>query len=166
MKSNNKVYILYLLFAIGYLFTACTSSATFEKIVKLHSDQWLKDSTINISIPVTDTLGAYAIIIDLRNNNDYPFRNIHLFVDVAAPTGVTACDTIEYELSDLQGKWLGKRGSYWIDHRLFYRPMVIFTGTGNYTFGIRHGMRTDTLPGVGAVGLRLELVDLKNSGQE
>ncbi|MDR0737863.1 MAG: gliding motility lipoprotein GldH, partial [Prevotellaceae bacterium] len=92
MKSNNKVYSLYLLFAIGYLLTACTTSATFEKIVKLNNDRWLKDSTINITLPVTDTLGVYAIIIDLRNNNDYPFRNIHLFVDVVSPTGITVCD--------------------------------------------------------------------------
>ena len=161
MKNNNKVYILYLLFAIGCLCTACTTAATFEKNVTLPHDQWLKDSTINIILPVTDTLGAYAIIVNLRNNNDYPFRNIHLFVDVVAPNGMAACDTVEYELSDLQGKWLGKRGSHWIDHRLFYRPTVIFTHTGNYAFGIRHGMRADTLSGIGAVGLRLELVDKK-----
>ena len=161
MKSNNKVYILYLLFALGYLFTACTTSATFEKIVKLHNDQWPKDSAIHITLPVTDTLGAYALIVDLRNNNDYPFRNIHLFVDEVSQTGITVCDTVEYELSNLQGKWLGKRGSYWIDHRLLYRPAVIFPDTGNYVFGIRHGMRADTLLGIGAVGLRLELVDFK-----
>ncbi|MDR0738000.1 MAG: gliding motility lipoprotein GldH [Prevotellaceae bacterium] len=161
MKSNNKVYILYLLFAIGYLFTACTTPATFEKIVKLNNDKWLKDSVINITLPITDTLGVYAIIVDLRNNNDYPFRNIHLFVDVVSPTGITVCDTVEYELSDMQGKWLGKRGSYWIDHRLSYRPTVIFPETGHYAFGIRHGMRADTLLGIGAVGLRLELIDIE-----
>jgi gliding motility-associated lipoprotein GldH len=43
---------------------------------------------------------------------------------------------------------------------------VIFTHTGNYEFSIRHGMRADTLPGIGAVGLRLESVDVKNSGQK
>jgi gliding motility-associated lipoprotein GldH len=161
MKSNRKVYIFYLLFVAGYLFAACTTPATFEKIVKLDNDQWPKDSAVNISVPITDTVGVYAIILDLRNNNDYPFRNIHLFVDVVSPSGVAACDTVEYELSDLQGKWFGKRGSYWIDHRLAYRPMVMFPDTGHYAFGIRHGMRADTLHGIGAVGLRLEPVELK-----
>ncbi|MDR0692756.1 MAG: gliding motility lipoprotein GldH [Prevotellaceae bacterium] len=156
MKSGNKFSLLYI---TGYLFTACTAPATFEQHVKLHNDQWLKDSAINITLPITDTLSAYALIVDLRNNNDYPFRNIHLFVEVVSPTGVTACDTVEYELSDVQGRWLGKRGSYWIDHRLLYRPVVMFSDTGNYTFGIRHGMRADTLLGIGAVGLRLELID-------
>jgi gliding motility-associated lipoprotein GldH len=161
MKSNNKFSILYLLFTIGYLGTACTTPAAFEKIVTLKDDQWPKDSAVNITLPVTDTLGAYAIIFDLRNNNDYPFRNIHLFVDVVSPAGVSVRDTVEYELSDLRGNWLGKRGSYWIDHRLFYRQMVIFTGSGNYEFSVRHGMRTDMLQGIGAVGLRLESVDFK-----
>lgn len=165
MKNDHKAYILYLLFAMGCLSTACTTAATFEKNVKIHRDKWLKDSAVNIILPVADTLGAYAIIVNLRNNNDYPFRNIHLFVDVASPTGATVRDTVEYELSDLQGKWLGKRGSYWVDHRLFYRPNVIFANSGNYEFGIRHGMRADTLPGIGAVGLRLELVG-KSSGQK
>jgi gliding motility-associated lipoprotein GldH len=121
----------------------------------------MKDSAINVTLPVIDTLGAYAIIVNLRNNNDYPFRNIHLFVDVTAPDGEFARDTMEYELSDVHGKWLGKRGNYWIDHRLLYRPVVRFTDTGNYVFGIRHGMRADTLTGIGAVGLRLELLDMK-----
>ncbi|MDR3180335.1 MAG: gliding motility lipoprotein GldH [Prevotellaceae bacterium] len=161
MKRSHKVHTLYLLFAMGYLFAACSAPAAFEKNVKLHHSQWLKDSTVNITLPVTDTLSAYAIIINLRNNNDYPFRNIHLFVDVVSPTGATACDTVEYELADVQGKWLGKRGSHWIDHRLFYYPSVLFANSGNYEFGIRHGMRADTLPGIGAVGLRLELVDEK-----
>jgi gliding motility-associated lipoprotein GldH len=161
MKSNNKFSIFYLLFTIGYLCTACTTPAVFEEIVTLKDDQWMKNSAVNITLPVTDSLGTYAIIFDLRNNNDYPFRNIYLFVDVVSPTGVSVRDTVEYELSDLRGNWLGKRGSYWIDHRLFYRPTVMFTSTGNYEFSIRHGMRADTLPGIGAVGLRLESVDFE-----
>ena len=158
MKSGNKFSLF---FITGCLFAACTAPATFEQHVKLHDDQWMKDSTINITVPITDTLGAYDIIIGLRNNNDYPFRNIHLFVDVVSPAGVAACDTVEYELSDVQGRWLGKRGSYWIDHRLLYRPAVMFTDTGSYAFGIRHGMRADPLQGIGAVGLRLELIDIE-----
>jgi gliding motility-associated lipoprotein GldH len=161
MKGSNRFSILHLLYVTGVLLAACTTPAAFEQNVKLDGDRWMKDSAVKISMPVTDTLGAYSLIVNLRNNNDYPFRNIHLFVDVTPPNGVAVCDTVEYELSDVQGRWLGKRGSYWIDHRLLYRPAVMFTDTGSYAFGIRHGMRADTLHGIGAVGIRLELLDME-----
>ncbi|MDR3184833.1 MAG: gliding motility lipoprotein GldH [Prevotellaceae bacterium] len=161
MKGSNSFSVPYSLCVAGCLFAACTAPATFEENVKLGGDRWMKNNTVSFTLPVTDTLGAYAIIIGLRNNNDYPFRNIHFFVDVTSPGGVSACDTVEYELADAQGKWLGKQGNYWVDHRLLYRPVVMFTDTGNYVFGLRHGMRADTLHGIGAVGLRLELLDIE-----
>jgi gliding motility-associated lipoprotein GldH len=163
MKSNNnRRPALYLLPAMACLCAAiaCTTPAAFEEIVTLEDDQWGAGRAVHITLPVTDSLGAYAIVFYLRNNNDYPFRNIYLLVDVWSPTGVSMRDTLEYELVDTHGNWLGKRGSYWIDHRLLYRPSVMFTSTGNYAFRIRHGMRANPLPGVGAVGLRLESADL------
>jgi gliding motility-associated lipoprotein GldH len=159
MRNKSNFYVYYLLLTIGLAFTACGTPPKFEENVNLHGDQWLKDSVVHIAVPITDSTEIYSLVLNLRNNNDYPYRNIYLFIEATSPTGLVMTDTVQYELADAQGQWLGKRGNFWVDHRLRYRSQVMFTDTGNYDFCIRHGMRADTLQGIGAVGLRLELND-------
>jgi gliding motility-associated lipoprotein GldH len=136
---------------------ACANPAIFEENIDLPNYQWLKNRPVHITVPAPDTSDTYSIILNIRNNDDYPYRNIYLFVHAVSTTGDTVRDTVQYELADSHGNWLGKHGSYWIDHRLLYRSQVMFTGTGNYEFNIYHGMRADTLKGIGAVGIRIEL---------
>jgi gliding motility-associated lipoprotein GldH len=156
MKLTKNKYIYCLLFVTFCLFSSCDTPPVFEQNVNLPDNKWPKDGLAHIIVPVTDSTRFYSIILNIRNSDDYPYRNIHLFVSATAPNGATACDTVQYELADNQGSWLGREGNYWNDHRLLYRSSVMFANTGEYQFSIQHGMRADTLVGIGAVGLRIE----------
>jgi gliding motility-associated lipoprotein GldH len=68
------------------------------------------------------------------------------------------CDTVEYRLTDDQG-WDKKTGGKWIDSRLEFRTDVRFRQSGDYRFHIAHLMRHEKLPGVGAIGVRVERLE-------
>ncbi|MDR3236531.1 MAG: gliding motility lipoprotein GldH [Prevotellaceae bacterium] len=138
---------------------ACAPHAAIERDVLIPNEQWHKDSAVYLAVPIADTAAEHTLILTLRHHDNYPYRNIYLLLDAAAPDGTTATDTLQYELADRHGCWMGATGYHWIDHRLLYRTRVRFARTGEYHFCLRHGMRTDVLTGVRAVGIRLETPD-------
>lgn len=157
MKRNKcTAFYLLLFYLFPLLFTSCGDVAVFEQQVVLPENAWAKDGVVHVTVPAPDTMNYYNLDITLRNAENYPYRNIYLFITTTAPNGTTLCDTVQYELADERGKWLGKKGRYWYDHRLLYRSQTRFIQPGDYRFGIRHGMRADHLQGIGAVGIRVE----------
>jgi gliding motility-associated lipoprotein GldH len=136
--------------------TACNDGSIAEAQRLIHPSGWHKDSIVTIALPLTDTVHYYDMILTLRHDDDYPYNNLILSVAATAPSGVTACDTVEYRLTDEREVWTGKRGGRWFDTRLGFRHRVRFTQSGLYTFTIAHLMRHETLPSVGAVGMRIE----------
>jgi len=142
----------------AFLFISCQNQAIFEEYVNIPNNAWPKNALIHIGMDTPpDSIAAYyRLVINLRNSEDYAYRNIFFFITTTSPDGTCRRDTIEYELANERGQWLGKVGRYWIDHRLLYRSRIRFPQQGSYRFGIAHGMRADTLQGIGAVGLRLE----------
>jgi gliding motility-associated lipoprotein GldH len=148
----NSGYLL----AFAWLLAACDAGCLTEKQLPMLRAEWHKDSIATLTLPVTDTVNACAVIITLRNDEDYPYNNIILAVTATAPSGVTTCDTVEYRLTDEHEFWRGKVGGKWIDNRLAFRSGVRFLYAGDYTFSIAHLMRRDILSGIGAVGIRIE----------
>ncbi len=107
-------------------------------------------------MPVTDTVSAYNLYINLRNTNDYQFQNLYLFVDVIAPNGASIRDTFECYLADNHGKWLGKGKGKIYDNRFLYRQSVKFSTKGDYRIQLQQAMRVDDLNGLANIGVRME----------
>ncbi|MDR0729480.1 MAG: gliding motility lipoprotein GldH [Prevotellaceae bacterium] len=147
------------LLAIACMWTACDKGCVADAQRFIHPDGWHKDSIATMSLLLTDTVHYCDVILTLRHDDDYPYSNLILSVTATAPSGVTACDTVEYRLTGEQEVWTGKKGGRWIDARLGFRRHVHFTQSGLYTFAIAHLMRNETLPSVGAVGVRIEQRD-------
>ncbi len=158
MKANLTVSTF--IIAAVLLFTACDERCLVERHVNIPQAAWHKDSTATVVVPVTDTLSHCAIVLAFRNSDDYPYSNVILAVTATAPSGATVCDTVEYRLvDDANDGWNGRTGGKWVDHRLAFRTNVQFLQSGDYHFGIAHLMRRDELPGVGAVGVRIERIE-------
>lgn len=135
---------------------ACNSAVVYESYRHIPSAGWNKDSLVSFEVEIADTLSLHHISIDLRNTTEYPYCNLFLFVTSTAPSGQSLCDTIEYMLTDDNGRWLGQGFSTIIDSRLAYRQYVKFTQCGVFRFDIRQGMRKNVLPYITDVGLRIE----------
>jgi gliding motility-associated lipoprotein GldH len=143
---------------IAFFVISCDYNGIAEQQVNIPQATWHKDSVIPVTLLVADTSLYCAILLTFRYTDDYPYNNIILSVTTTAPSGATVRDTVEYRLTD-DNEWGRKTGGKWIDSRLEFRTDVRFRQNGDYRFQIAHLMRHEKLPGVGAVGIRLERLE-------
>lgn len=148
-------FIAILIFA-SVTIASCDRAAVYDQSVTIPNEKWNVDSLAIFTMPVTDTISAYNLYINLRNTNDYQFQNLYLFVDILAPNGASIRDTFECYLADDHGKWLGKGKGKIYDNRFLYRQSVKFTTKGDYRIQLQQAMRVDDLKGLVNVGMRME----------
>lgn len=134
----------------------CSGGVAYDKFVSLAEANWDKDSLAVFRTEMTDTTEAYDIMIQVRNDNDYAFANLWLFIDVVSPDGHTRRDTLECVLANPDGTWLGGGWGSLYTLRCPYMPQVRFARPGPYTFRITQGMRKDQLKGIHDIGLLIE----------
>lgn len=148
-----------ILFAgILVLLAACNSNSVFDKYKPINKDVWNKDSLVVFKVPVIDTLQNHNLYINVRNNVDYRYSNLWLFVSIEQPGGEAVKDTFEMMLADPTGKWLGEGFGGLKTRESVYRRNVFFPRSGDYTISLQQGMRNDELKGISDVGVRVEIV--------
>ena len=138
--------------------TSCTEGISYEKIYSIDK-QWNKDSifTFNITKPEVNT--KQNVFFLLRNDSDYSYSNIYLFVTTEGPDKDIRIDTIQYRLADKEGKWLGKGMGVTKENLLLYKENYSFNKAGNYKISVQQGMRNDNLKGITDIGLIIQKTD-------
>jgi len=154
-KMRNKLIWLILLTGLT---VSCTKSDVFFQFKTIAPQGWSKDSLYNFDVPITDSLAAYNIYVNIRNRGEYPYQNLWLFLRKTSPDSVQVSDTIECYLADQRGKWLGTGIGSIMEMPVLYEQNVRFKTTGIYRYQIIHGMREDVLTGINDIGLRVEKV--------
>ncbi len=152
----NNIVILILLLIAGY---SCDSNRVFEQNIDIPNSGWHKDSVVYFSVDIADTTSTQSILLNLRYQNEYPKRNIYLFVNTFAPSGFAIRDTFEIMLADEKGQWYGSSlGGVW-DYQQVFKQNIRFPVSGKYRFEIEQAMRYTVLPSIRSVGLRVEKVE-------
>ncbi len=116
--------------------------------------QWDRNTSFDFAVEVTDTLSYYNVFLEVRSKENYPYRNLWLFVNQKAPEGSIQKDTINCELADIYGKWYG-RGSTLHTLSLPFEQNIRFSISGTYLYSIKQGMRENKLNGISDIGLRI-----------
>ena len=147
--------------AVICIFYSCDKTVIYEVYKPVNDMQWHKDSLFSFKVPIYDTLPNYNLLINIRNEVNYPYSNLWLFIEIFQPDGSSVIDTFEVILADPSGKWLGEGLSGIISRQTFYRRNVFFPSSGEYVFKIQHGMRPEILKGIHDVGFRVEKVSQK-----
>lgn len=142
--------------------TACddrvvaTDSNTFETAA------WSARDTVLFNLEPVDTLMNYNIYLHLRNNKEYAFKNLWLITKMKFPQGKIVTDTLQYEMADARGAFLGK-GSDIVDNKLTFKKEFRFRESGTYLLSIQQAMRKsgnatplEELDGVLDVGYTIE----------
>ena len=149
---------------IIFLFCSCDSNGVFDEY-KSTPNIWHKDQSINFKIEVPDTINAYNLFINFRNNGEYPFNNLYLITEMNFPNHSKVTDTLEYEMAEANGEWLGQGFSDVKESKLWYKENVRFPIMGTCEIKISHAMRengsvlgVETLDGVTDVGFRIEKI--------
>ncbi|MCK5781770.1 MAG: gliding motility lipoprotein GldH [Flavobacteriales bacterium] len=136
--------------------SSCDENGVYDNYIHVSDSTWDKDSIISFKINLDDTLAKNNVFLKVRNTVDYEFSNLYLFTVITFPDGRVLRDTLEYEMTSDEGKWLGEGMSGVKSNLLFYKKNVVFYEKGEYILSVQHGMRTDKLEGIKDVGLRIE----------
>ncbi|MFC2112546.1 gliding motility lipoprotein GldH [Bacteroidota bacterium] len=144
--------ILLLILALA----SCDSNRVYEKNIKIPDGIWYRDNIVQFELQIEDTISSHNLYVNVRNTSFYPMSNLYLFITTKAPSGHSVRDTVELVLADDKGKWLGSGlGDIW-DLQQLYKQNVRFAQRGKYSFNFEQAMRTEKLPFVLDVGLRVE----------
>lgn len=142
---------------------SCDSKRIFDDYKSIPNSSWNSNEKVSFTFSVSDTLAKRNLFINLRNNNQYPFSNLFLITKMSFPDGHEIIDTLEYDMTDKTGKFLGKGFTEVKENKLFYKEQITFPINGEYIISINQAMRKSgeiegvkSLKGITDVGFRIE----------
>ena len=142
---------------------SCSNHIEYTKYKSLPNASWEANKNISFEFDIKDTILPKNLFINIRNNNDYPFSNLYIITELNFPNGDKIIDTLQYEMADKSGKYLGKGFTEIKENKLFYKEEKVFPVSGKYVFKIHHAMRkngeVNTIPfleGIQDVGFSIE----------
>ena len=159
-KSNWQKKVV-LLFLSVILLTSCDKSRVFEKNIKIPNYEWDMNNVLRFEVPITDTVRAYNMYLNMRQASGYSFSNLYLFFSVHSPDGKQERDTVEIKLADETGKWLGDGlGDIW-DNKVLFKRNFHLPLAGTYIFEMEQAMRVNPLSYIMDAGIRIEYAEEK-----
>jgi gliding motility-associated lipoprotein GldH len=139
---------------------SCSNREIFFNYHSFANAEWDRDNPAVFNVKIEDSSQPYDVSIELRNNDDYPFSNIWLFIRYESPDGTSRTDTIGADLADVYGKWYGKGLSLY-NLSIPYETSVLFPDTGTCIYSIYQGMRENPLKGISDAGLKVSKKPVK-----
>lgn len=148
---------------LSILCSSCTNkNIVFDEYKSISNSKWHKDSIISFVFNPIDTLTKNEIYINLRNNKNYEFNNLFIIASVEFPNKTQVIDTLEYEMTDDKGYFLGTGFTDAKENKLEYKTNIQFPLKGDYLFSIQHAMRKNGkengmihLEGVTDIGIQI-----------
>jgi gliding motility-associated lipoprotein GldH len=144
---------------IGLIITGCDDSRVYEKNYDFSDRHWLIAEKPSFDFTIQDTTLRYNLLCNVRNSVSYPYSRIFINYSLQDSSGnELKKELISTFLFDEKiGKPLGSSGLGDIyDQQLELLKEFQFKNSGTYSITFEQFMRTDTLQGVLAVGLRIE----------
>lgn len=155
-----------LLLFLVVLFTSCDENRVFDSYKAIDGAIWSRNEPVDFEFSISDTIHKHNLFFSVRNNQDYEFSNLFLISQLKFPNGKKVVDTLEYEMADPRGRFLGNGLSSNKESKLFFKENIIFPVGGDYSVSISQAMRKRgevegilELHGITDVGFRIEKVE-------
>jgi gliding motility-associated lipoprotein GldH len=148
---------------LGFAFIAvfllgCDGDRVYDKNVDFDSRSWLVTDKPVFEFTITDTVQSYDLFCNLRNSLTYPYARIFITWSLRDSTNAVLEKKLVSNLlfDDKTGEPFGNSGLGDIyDHTISLKSNYKFPYPGKFSVSFEQYMRTDTLSGVLAVGLRV-----------
>jgi gliding motility-associated lipoprotein GldH len=128
--------------------------------VEFRDRNWKITEPIQFEFQITDSSKKYNLLVNIRNSLDYPYARIFVNYDLLKQQDSTSLSKkmlAEYLFDQKTGKPFGTSGIGDIyDHQFSILKNYSFEKAGAYKIKLNQFMRIDTIPGILAVGLRVE----------
>lgn len=160
-KIKSFLSVVCILSIVYCLLAGCDSNRVFEDNTELPDYVWDVKHKVSFDVNIADTTTLHNLYVNVRQASHYQYANLYLFIVIKFPNGKLAKDTLECILADANGQWKGDGlGDIW-DNKILWKQNVKFPITGKYTFEYEQAMRTEQLPFIMDVGLRVEKAERK-----
>ena len=143
-------------FSLFIWLSACDSRRQHDSFQSIEDANWFIEQALVFETEVSDTGSSYNMMINVRNNKDYSYSNLYIFIETTIPGGSVQQDTAQCILADDKGKWLGRGIGGILTSRIPFRSNFKFPVAGVYKFKLSHGMRDNPLTGITDAGIRIE----------
>lgn len=157
-KNRSFIYFTILLFLVS-----CNDVIEYTNYKAIPNASWQANKNIYFEFNVVDTISQKDLFINIRNNSEYPYSNLYLITELYFPNGNKIVDTLQYEMTDNAGNFLGKGLAEIKENKLFYKEQKVFPVLGKYKLNIHHAMRKNGevkaipfLEGIKDVGFSIE----------
>lgn len=151
-----KTKLLTLFIVVFAFLFSCNKGEVYYQFHQIRNGDWSKGATLDF---VLDSLsvqsGKCDILLEIVNNNQYPYRNLWLFVQQNITDTVFTTDSIEIKLAYLHGKWLGSGTAGLYQLSVPYKTSVAIDPSRAYLVRIRQGMTDHNLKGIEKVGVKV-----------
>lgn len=158
MKTKvNKLILVGMLMLFGL--AACKKAPVYSETHVYSDGVWGSGEMPEFNFDMQDTIGLYNMSFVLRLNDEYDYQNMWILMHTTKPTGVSSTDTINLQVIDSKGKWLGKKsgsnytftGIFAYNHR--------FEHVGKHVIRMEHAVMNPELRGVLDMTLMVEHAD-------
>jgi len=151
-----KTTVLVFALMLSLLLTSCGKKYLYDDVHTLPADGWNKNQKERFIFNVPDTTCTFLFYLDLRNEIDYRYSNLYVFMETQFPNGNITRDTLECILAEPSGKWTGRGYGRLKENMILLNPTIKFPLKGSYTIDIEQAMRDEILEGITDVGIRIE----------
>lgn len=163
-QINSKKLVVRLLAVL--VLVSCDSKGVFDNYTALNNGLWEINTPVTFQFSVKDTLANKNLFINIRNNSLYEFSNLFLITKLKFPDGNSLIDTLEYDMTNRKGEFLGTGFTETKENKLFYKERILFPTSGEYTLEVYQAMRkngevdgVNELEGITDVGFRIEKIE-------
>lgn len=154
---KNKAMMFIIAFALLFTYGCGDDNLVCAEFANINDCGWAKDDVKKIEIIPIDSVNfsnhenRCNVILTLRYNSDYEYKNIWLETMSETSTTKIETDTIELLLVDCQGKWEGKGygGMYELSDTILRNISI----DDFKSVKIRHIMTDSLLKGIENVGI-------------
>ena len=154
MRRQRVIYLTIITLVLSL--TACGPDSVYHDYISIEDASWHRDSIFHYEVIIEDSISLNNFFINIRNNTDYPYSNIYLFVTTIFPNGHSTRDTIECILADKDGRWLGSGSGNIRDNQIMLQQALRFPLNGTYHIYLEQGMREEKLEGIEDIGFSIE----------
>ncbi|HEV8514518.1 MAG TPA: gliding motility lipoprotein GldH [Cyclobacteriaceae bacterium] len=144
------------------LLVGCDSRRVFEDNVEFRQRSWKITEPVQFEFQISDASKKYNVLMNIRNSLDYPYARIFVNYNLQKQdtTSLSQKMIAEYLFDQKTGKPFGTSGIGDIyDHQFPILKNYSFEKAGTYKMKLDQFMRMDTIPGILAVGVRVETVE-------
>lgn len=133
---------------------ACQSPPVFEQYTELPDECWEKQQMLKFNALLPDS-GSYRISCHIRHTTRYKMTNLWCFISANDSTTTRFRDTVNLNIAESDGRWLGKGGHLkHITQEIQHNPVIL--PRGFVTFIIQQGMPMQALKGIRSIGIKIE----------